>query len=227
MMSSSVVSKNDALNREVPVERLALDAQHGNAEAFERLLSRFRPRLRVLIRRYYGAGANRDDFAQEAAIGFFKAVRDFQPDKSTFHNFVDVCVQRQLISFIKSLQRKKHINFNEARSLDAPIRIREGLPYTLQDELGIPPSYDWIEREAQQAFFTVLLNRCTPLERKVLYEYGEGYSYVELADRCHMSVKSIDNALQRAKTKARKLIREQPHFVDDFRKVITRSTFTS
>jgi len=44
MMSSSVVSKNDAVSREETVESLALDAQRGKAEAFERLLSRLRIR---------------------------------------------------------------------------------------------------------------------------------------------------------------------------------------
>jgi len=220
MTSSSVGSTVDNPDHDETIESIVLDAQSGNQQAFEKLFAHFRPRLRMLIRRYYGIGVNRDDFTQEAVIGLFYAVRDYEKHKSSFRSFADLCIQRQLITFLKYLSRKKHINFNEARSLDAPISVREGLPYTLQDELGIPPSYDWIEREAQQAFFMLLISRCTTLEQKVLYEYGKGYSYLELANRFQISPKSVDNALQRAKCKAKKLLEEQPHFVDDFSKVL-------
>jgi len=219
MISYARMNNIDDSSHEEMLEHVALEAQNGNAQAFERLLFRFRPRLRMLVRRYYGIGANREDFAQEASIGFFKAVRDFQPNKSAFTTFVDLCVQRQLIGFIKGINRKKHIHFNETCSLDAPISTSEEM-LTLKDQLGVPPSFHWIEQDAQQAFLMLLISRCTTLEQKVLYEYGKGYSYLELANRFQISPKSVDNALQRAKCKAKKLLEEQPHFVDDFSKVL-------
>ena len=85
-----------------------------------RLFRLYRPRIFKIARQYFVPGWDRDDLLQEGTIGFFKAVRDFKEDRGSFSAFVDLCVRRQVITFIKTATRQKHASLNHARSLDAP-----------------------------------------------------------------------------------------------------------
>ena len=88
--------------------------------AFESLFHRYRNRITWLAKQYFAPGADRDDLIQEATIGFFKAVRDYKKDRGSFGGFVELCVRRQIITFIKTTTRQKHAALNRAISLDAP-----------------------------------------------------------------------------------------------------------
>jgi len=90
-------------------------AKRDAPDAFKELLYRFDPRLRALASKYFGHGADRDDFMQEAYVGFAKAVRDHQDEKNSFIAFAVLCVKRQLITILKTLNRKKHKHFNLVR----------------------------------------------------------------------------------------------------------------
>ena len=88
-------------------------AQAGDEEAFVRLLARYRPARRQISRRYFLPGGERDDLFQEATIGFWKAIRDYRPEtRVPFEHFVDLCVDRQLITAIQDG------NANEARGAE-------------------------------------------------------------------------------------------------------------
>jgi len=192
-------------------------AKRDAPDAFEELLYRFYPRLRALASKYFGHGADRDDFMQEAYVGFAKAVRDYQDGKSSFIAFAVLCVQRQLITFLKTLNRKKHTHFNQARSLDVALSERQGdLGYTLQDRLGVPPSFTWLDVEAQRDFFGMLRERCTDMERNVLNGYCKGYTYDQIALLYGTNNKSVDNALLRVKKKARKIFADKPYLAESF-----------
>lgn len=55
-------------------------------------------------------GADTEDLLQEGMIGLFKAVRDFDSSKqSSFYNFANICINRQIYSAIKASNRKKHL----------------------------------------------------------------------------------------------------------------------
>src|SRR5579863_8190943 len=96
-------------------------ARAGDSDAFAHLFRRYRPRLFWLARRYFAPGSDRDDLIQEATIGFYKAVRDFKGDRGAFAAFVDLCVRRQIITFIKATTQQKHAALNWATSIDAPV----------------------------------------------------------------------------------------------------------
>src|SRR5438034_8057744 len=85
----------------------------GDSRAAEALLSRYRGLARMKARSYFLAGADRDDILQEAMIGLYKAIRDFQAEKQvSFRAFADVCITRQLITAIRSARCQKHAPLN-------------------------------------------------------------------------------------------------------------------
>lgn len=82
-------------------------AQDGDELAFQRLLRRYQPLLDAHARRYFLPGGDDDDVAQEARIGFAKAVRGYRPDAgASFSTFAALCVARQLASALQAARRR-------------------------------------------------------------------------------------------------------------------------
>jgi len=192
---------------------LILAAHQGDGQAFEALSARCQYRLRMLVRVFFCVGFERDDFLREANLGFARAVQDYEVDKGTFSAFLDLCVRRQLISYVRGLRPKKHMLLNLSHSLDAPLNDSADGAYIRYDRLGASDTLQWSENQDHQAFLEALSQRCSPLEKAVLKEYGQGYSYQEVALKCGAHYKSVDNALNRIKKKAWSLLEEQPHFM--------------
>ena len=180
-----------------------LRARRGDDGAFLRLLQELRPVISSLCRRYFGPGASRDDFWQEAIIGLFKAVRDFNSRFGGFEAFAELCVQRQLISYIKALNRHKHRALNCALSLDAP--VSDDSDETWSSRFGAKSndgeySSDLLDR------VRTLHNKCSRYEKTVLLLYSQGYSSDEMAKLTGKSLKSVGNTVWRIKVKARHVL---------------------
>lgn len=173
--------------------------------AFERLFHRHRHRLTWLARPYFAPGADRDDLIQEAMIGFFKAVRDYKNDRGAFTGFVDLCVRRQIITFIKTTTRQKHTALNRSVSLDAP--AFDDSEETLVTRLAAPDSGQRVD-DVQAEFLEILWKRCSKLEQGVLTLYTKGFSFGEMARELGVHWKAIDNAVWRVKVKAKRLASE-------------------
>ncbi len=205
-VAPSALPADDAPDKSSRDSILAQRAKRGVPDAFDTLFRIYRPRIFALARRFFAPGADRDDLLQEATIGFFKAVRDYNSDCGSFSVFADLCVRRQVITFIKSATRRKHDTLNRAISLDAP--VFDDSNETLVARLSAPeaPHSD----PTHSTFLDALWSRCSDLERGVLSLYTSGYSFSEMATELGVHLKSIDNAVWRVKVKAKKLLLEQP-----------------
>ena len=187
-------------------EELLAKHREGDTRAAETLLSRYRGFARMKARSYFLAGADRDDILQEAMIGLYKAIRDFQADKqASFRAFADVCITRQLITAIRSARCQKHTPLNSYVSLSKPIAPDEDPDRQLMDVLSSPGHLDPLEVVIAteelgdiKAAFDELLSE---FEKEVLHLYADGKSYQDIALLLDREVKSIDNALQRIKRK--------------------------
>lgn len=183
-------------------------AQGGDADAFAELFRIFRPRIFRIARQYFVPGWERDDLLQEGTIGFYKAIRDYKNGLGSFSAFVDLCVRRQVITFIKTATRQKHALLNHALSLDAPaFADSDALRVAcLRGHDGASPRH----HEDSVEFLNALWHRCSELERGVLSMYSNDYSFLEMAWELGVKLKAIDSAVWRVKTKARKLLAERP-----------------
>src|ERR687895_1073380 len=104
-------------------------AQRGDQLAFERLLDRYQRLLDGHASRFYLPGGDADDIAQEARIGFMKAVRFYRGGRgSSFHTFAQLCVARQLAGAIAAARRAKHQPLNEAARGDQAERTLAAVP---------------------------------------------------------------------------------------------------
>lgn len=173
--------------------------------ALEFLITKYKNFVRAKARSYFLIGADREDIIQEGMIGLYKAIRDFRSDKlSSFRAFAELCIQRQIITAIKTATRQKHIPLNSYISLNKPI-YDEDSDRTLLDVISgtriTDPEELIISREEFGAIEQKMGEILSDLEWKVLMAYLDGKSYQEIADGLDRHVKSVDNALQRVKRK--------------------------
>ena len=136
---------------------------------------------------------------------------------ASFHAFAELCVNRQIITAIKTATRQKHIPLNSYVSLNKPI-YDEDSDRTLLDVLSGIQVADPEELIISQEEFVVIegkvLEILSDLEWKVLMYYLDGKSYQEIAKDLHRHIKSIDNALQRVKRKLEKYMESTDNEVD-------------
>jgi RNA polymerase sporulation-specific sigma factor len=174
---------------------LTAAAQRGDQLAFERLLRRYQGLLDAQGSRFFLPGGDQDDVAQEARIGFMKAVRFYRAGRgSSFRTFARLCVSRQLASAVTVARRAKHQPLNESARGERAERTPAALP-DREEPLDQLVARDRLGDLIRQA------GEFSELERRVLAHALAGWSSGEAARRLGLPRRSTDNALQRAKRK--------------------------
>src|SRR5215210_6903750 len=88
-------------------------AKQGSADAYERLVRRYYSFVRLKASSYFLIGGDSEDLIQEGLVGLYKAIRDFRSDReSSFRNFAELCITRQIITAVKTATRNKHTPLN-------------------------------------------------------------------------------------------------------------------
>lgn len=193
-------------------EQLLCDYKNGNQEIMDYLMVKYKSMVRKKARAMYLLGGENEDLIQEGMIGLIKAVRDFDvTQKTSFSSFAELCVSRQMYSAIEASNRKKHLPLNSYVSLyEDSEEVGEGrsLPLidTIESSKENDPEVLYFGKEYTEAFAEQLKELLSPLENHVLYLRLMGTDYRTIAELLGKSPKSVDNALQRIKTKAQKIL---------------------
>ena len=193
-------------------EQLLCDYKNGNQEIMDYLMVKYKFMVRKKARAMYLLGGENEDLIQEGMIGLIKAVRDFDvTQKTSFSSFAELCVSRQMYSAIEASNRKKHLPLNSYISLyEDSEQEGEGrsLPLidTIESSKENDPEVLYFGKEYTEAFAEQLKELLSPLENNVLYLHLMGTDYRTIAELLGKSPKSVDNALQRIKTKAQKIL---------------------
>src|SRR4249919_2957277 len=88
-------------------------ARNGDNKALDELIRRYHGFVRLKASSYFLAGGDSEDLVQEGLVGLYKAVRDYRTDReSSFRNFAELCITRQIITAVKTASRNKHTPLN-------------------------------------------------------------------------------------------------------------------
>jgi RNA polymerase sporulation-specific sigma factor len=181
-------------------------AKQGNAAAYDAIVRRYYGFVRLKASSYFLAGGDSDDLIQEGLVGLYKAVRDYRTDReSSFRNFAELCITRQIITAVKTATRNKHTPLNQYVSFSSSATASaEGEP-TLDEVIPGSPVHDPVNQvissEELRALVACISTALSELESRVLALYLDGYSYEEVGRRIGCDCKTVDNALQRVKRK--------------------------
>ena len=182
--------------------------QAGDNEALEFILNKYNDIVNIKASKFFANGVEKDDIIQEGMIGLYKATKSYNCEKqNSFKSFANLCIERQLITSIKSANRQKNIPLNSAFSLNAPVYEDEDM-----DILGVvnnKTAEDPFETITKREYFEFIEKKMdenlSDFEKQVLVEYKKGKSYSDIAKKINTKIKSVDTAIQRIKKKAGKI----------------------
>jgi RNA polymerase sporulation-specific sigma factor len=144
-----------------------------------------------------------DEMYQEALIALFKALRAYDESRgASFSTFATLCVGCALSSFARNERRLARREAGrvsiEAEGLEVADRCLASSPERV---CALQETLDEIQRVVDKTM--------TDLERSLLYDALSGLTYKQIAARRGLGVKTVDNALSRARKKL--IIRVKPH----------------
>ena len=197
----------------IPDEQLIKKLRAGERDIMDFIMVKYKSMVRKKDRAMFLLGGENEDLIQEGMIGLIKAVRDFDESQgASFFSFAELCVSRQMYTAIEASKRKKHLPLNSYVSLYEESETegegkRLALIDTIEPEQENNPEALYFGKEYTEALIENLKENLSTLENHVLYLHLMGTDYKTIAELLDKSPKAIDNALQRIKNKAEKMLR--------------------
>ena len=192
-------------------EELLEAIREKDTNALNFLICRYKDLVNSKVNKYFIIGAEKEDIIQEGLIGLYKAIKDYKEDKqNSFKSFANLCIERQLITAIKSSNRQKHMPLNSYLSLNMTAYENEDennetqIMDVLETNIIEDPLDKITKKEYMSDVESVIDNSLSDFEKKVLNRFIQGESYVKIAERLDAPVKSVDNAIQRIRKKTAK-----------------------
>lgn len=208
---SERVKKYQNETDEMLLERL----RDGERDITDYIMNKYKYLVRSKAKSMYILGADTEDLIQEGMIGLFKAIRDYDAGRdASFYTFAELCISRQMYTAVQASNRKKHMPLNTYISLyaasepDGENRDGDEFINFLGFETQKNPEQLLIDRENMLSLEQRIEEELSNFEKQVLDLYLIGMSYAQIARVLGRDEKSTDNALQRLKSKIRKVIAE-------------------
>ena len=189
-------------------EEIIAEIKTGDEKALTYLLDKYKELVNIKVGKYFLIGAEKEDIIQEGMIGLYKAIKSFNKDKqNSFKSFANICIERQLITAIKTSNRQKHMPLNSYLSLNtAAYDNNEEDSVELIDTFDSNTIEDPLETIMKKEYYEQLQNNIektlSDFEKQVLNRFIKGESYNIIAQKLDSPVKSVDNAIQRIRKKA-------------------------
>lgn len=200
--SSEIVKKYQNETDEMLIERL----RDGERDITDFIMNKYKNLVRSKAKSMYILGADTEDLIQEGMIGLFKAIRDYDPGRdASFFTFAELCISRQMYTAVQASNRKKHMPLNSYISLYGTTENEEFINF-LAFETQKDPEQLLIDKENVLLLERKIEEELSAFEKQVLDLYLTGMSYTQIARVLGRDEKSTDNALQRLKTKIRRVI---------------------
>lgn len=190
--------KNSKTNK-ISDEELVAAVKSGDEQAAEKIYSRYRAGITEIARSYYLLGGEIEDLVQEGSLGLLKAVRTYSFQKEVpFEYYAKRCIKNKIISTVRAASGKKHEPLNNVSAELTDFEEEFG------DESMDPENkliYKEIETDIDKKFKEILSKK----EYEVYKLYLKGFSFRDIGNELKIKEKSVDNAVQRIKKKAKEV----------------------
>ena len=168
-------------------------ARYGDKAAMNELISSLAPTVESIASSYVGrCPMSRSDLIQEGMIGLLGSVYGYDPDEGVrFETYATVCISNRIKSAVRNQLRSKHIPLNGYVDID---------DVDISDDMSDPQTIIVMQEQFEDLSESIE-KKLTSLEKDVLRLHIRGHNYSSIAEVLSISVKSVDNALQRARKK--------------------------
>lgn len=172
-------------------EQLAELAQQGEKSAAAELLGRYKNVVLSIARAFFLSGGETEDLVQEGMCGLYSAIGGYAGGR--FAPYAARCIRNRIIDCVKATRGAKNAALNNFLPITEVGEELYSSPENPEDEL--------IKRENRREFLQKIGKHLSSFEFKVTVMYMDGLTMAEMSSAAGKPVKSIDNALQRAKRK--------------------------
>lgn len=195
--------QNDKLLCKSTDELLIKKGKQGDSAAVEAIFKRYGGLVCFIASKYYMSGFEREDIIQEGMIGLYYAILNYDSEKTSFSSFAGLCINRKIISLLKSSKRQKHIPQESVLSLEGVLSSENGYSYmsVIEDEKSKNPEQIVISKETLSLYESKINELLSSFELEVWKCYTEAMTYKEISEKLGKNVKAIDNAVQRIRKK--------------------------
>lgn len=197
-------------------EELISLLRDGDERVIDYLMEKYKDLVRKKASNMFILGADKDDLIQEGMIRLFRSIRDYDPGRdASFFTFADLCISRQIYKAIEAGNCKKNAPLNSYVSLNVSSNQNDKEESSAENEKIMEmifslsdksPEELVIDKENTQILEEKINNALSEFERQVLSLHMTGMGYLEIARVLGKEGKSTDNALNRIKTKVKKII---------------------
>lgn len=187
----------------------------GNEDAINILYTKYEPyihsKARKLLNSATNVGLDLNDLIQEGLIALNEAIRNYKITlDTTFYTFATTCIDHKMISTMISAQRLKHKILNESISFDQ--ELNDGTSISIENMIVNKennPETVLLSMEREQDLFREVKQVLTDFEYQVFELKYHNFNYKEIAEILDKDAKSVDNALQRMRSKVSKILKQQ------------------
>lgn len=189
-------------------------SRENNEDAINLLHQKYKPLITKKCSKFYKYAKNKgieySVLFQECLIGFEESIKNYNlEDDVTFYTFTNICMDRQLMTEIRRLNRDKYKLLNEAIPLETIEEDSETNMIDFIEDNKDNPELGLIDAAEYQELYTKIIEVLTPFEECVFNLKIDNFDYKEIALILDKEPKSIDNAIQRIKTKIKDLESKQ------------------
>lgn len=161
------------------------------------LIDAYRPYIVRRSAALCGCEADREDLEQEGLIGLVAAIDSYDPCKGVlFSTYAYTCINNSIYSAVRAASRLKHQPLNSSLPLSDESVVS-----------SVPPVQSAEDQAISNEDFCVLQNKISSslsvAEQRVLGLKINNRSNIEIAGLLGVSVKSVSNAMERARRKLR------------------------
>lgn len=175
-------------------EELVLKARNDKTAVSE-LIARYMCTVEVLAKKLSPVLC--DDLMQEGLMGLMKAIRSFSGDRgASFSSYAAVCMKNRMLNSL----RKNNISQTEEISDEELEEYAAGAQEDIPEDIVI-------EKERMSELYKKISSALSEQEWQVFQLFLTDMSYNQIALKSGLSVKAVDNAMQRVRRKLKSMLR--------------------
>lgn len=167
--------------------------RQNNEQAFEEIVSRYIGLVAHIASKYRAESFETGDFVQEGLLSLLGASKTYDEKRgSSFKNYAVLCIENKLKTIFRRTQNKSSIPNESIVPIDDAENINDS---------SSNPEQLVLDREFLNSVLKSLKTDLSQMEQKIFKLYLNGFTYAQISQKLSVPLKSVDNAIQRARKK--------------------------
>lgn len=181
------------------LDRLATRVYEGDIKAFDTIDEYLRPQIVRMSYKYSNTYNNREDVEQDMMESALRLCYRYKHDRGRYRHYVLRSVRFEMISRLR--------NYN-ARGKKEYLRKDQSIDLEVGDcvDSDSTDPVDLLVKEEQLTYLLGDNSVCSPLEKKILTFFGNGWSIDGISEELKLNRKTVSNSLYRIRRKKERLV---------------------